>query len=317
MATLNMNTLNTIMWQTQQVLHKNPQVVPGVLLSVAGGLVIHRHATAEVYGHDHIKTFLAMIIIQMLPLVALEMKIMSVADPVGLFCKFATPVTLVHAIFLSMRLVMYQLYDGPYLFYSALGFVGAVVTIMKGFKASPDSVMRCKNVWSLVFLSLGAACITNMIDSFLNPQYKYHEWQASAEGQEPAAEDLRTWILFHDNFLSDMISTANSYIELTAFIPAVWMVYRQGRMEFDDTDRVSTKRKATAFFLFLVGFYMLEDVKQAFDVWPHTKTGAVGHILHFCLLCDFAFFVLAHIYNTDKLVGQLRKWLPCDLASEV
>merc|ERR1719389_246418 len=117
-----------MMWQTQQVLHKNPQLVPCTLLSMAGCLVIHRHATAEVYGHDHIKTFLALIIIQMLPLVLLEMKIMSCADPVGLFCKFATPVTVIHAFFLSMRIVMYSIDDSHSEWITGLSLAGALIT---------------------------------------------------------------------------------------------------------------------------------------------------------------------------------------------
>jgi len=320
-----MSNLNNIMWQTQQVLHKNPQLVPGALLSVAGTLVIHRHATADVYGHDHIKTFLGMIIIQMLPLVALEMKIMSCADPVGLFCRFATPVTLVHAVFLCLRLGMYKLYSTTDLIYNGLGLVGALATMILGFKCSPTSFLRCRNVWGIVLLALAAAFLTNAMDSYLNPQYKYLEW--NDDGNYDAGQDgdeeyeykppVRTWIFIHDNFISDMFSTANSYIELTAFVPAVWMVYRQDQNVYDDTDRVSTKHKATAFFLFLAGFYLIEDVKSAFDVWSYTKAGSIGHILHFGLLCDFAFYILAHIYNTDKLVGTLRNWLPADMAYNV
>jgi hypothetical protein len=308
---------NNIMWKTQQVLHKNPQLVPGTLLAIAGSLVIHRHATHENYGHDHIKTFLAMIIIQMLPLVALEMKIISCADPVGLFCKFATPVTLVHAVFLSMRLAMYNLYEGSFLVYSVLGLVASLITLIKGFKCSPLSFLRCRNVWGLVLLSLVAAFTTNAIDSYLNPTYKYHEFMDVNNEDGEYTEPPKTWILFHDNFVSDMVSTANSYIELTAFIPAVWMVYRQDQRVYDDTDNVSTKRKATAFFLFLAFFYMMEDILQGLSVWHFTKAGAIGHFLHFALLCDFAFYVLAHIYNTDKLVGTLRNWLPADLAYDV
>merc|ERR1719197_924707 len=85
---------------------------------------------------DALKTFLAMILLQMLPLVILEMKIMSCADPVGLFCKFATPVTLIHAFFLGMRLVMYSEYDTPSLVCSGCGFIAALVTMVKGYRQS-------------------------------------------------------------------------------------------------------------------------------------------------------------------------------------
>jgi len=286
------------MWQTQQFLHKKPQVVPGVLLSLAGCLLIHRHMSEEIYGHDPLKTFLGLIIIQMLPLVALEMKIMSCADPVGLFCKFATPVTLVHAIFLTMRLFMWNLYDTSYVIYSGFGLAAALITLHKGFKESPLRIIQCSNVWVLVFLALAAAFATHSIDSFLNP---------------PPSWKVPGWT----DFFNDMLSTSNSYIELMGFVPAVWMVYRQEQRTYDDVDSVSTKRKATAFFLFLVTFYMTEDVMQAWDAFGSAPVAACAHMLHFVLLCDFGCYVLAHIYNTDKLVGQLRKWLPADLACEV
>merc|ERR550537_965432 len=92
------------------------------------------------YQQDSIKIFLALIVIQMLPLVALEMKIMSCADPVGLFCRFATPVTLAHALFLAMRLCMYKMYDTNYVVCSGLGLVGALITLHAGFKESPLNI---------------------------------------------------------------------------------------------------------------------------------------------------------------------------------
>jgi hypothetical protein len=287
----------SIMWQTQQFLHKTPQVVPGTLLSVAGCLLVHRHMTEDVQGTDPLKTFLALIIIQMLPLVALELKIMSCADPVGLFCKFAMPVTLVHAVFLGLRLCHYHLYATSYIVCSALGLAGALAAIRFGFKASLSSVILCKNVWLLVLLSVGAALATESIDAWVNPP---PEWR------------MPGW----SEYLDGVLSTANNYIELMGFIPAVWMVYRQEQHVYDDVDSSITKRKATAFFLFLVGFYLAEDLFGAWQSWD-APAAACAHVVHFLMVCDFAFYVLAHIYNTDKLVGQLRKWLPADLACDV
>jgi len=295
-----LSSVNNIMWQTQHIMHKQPQVVPGTLLSIAGCLLVHRHTTTEIYGHDHVKTFLALIIIQMLPLVALEMKIMSCADPVGLFCKFATPVTLVHAIFLSMRVCMSHIYEGSYVFCSTLGLAAALITLIKGFRESPLSLIKRGDVWALISVAMAAAFATCYMDRIFN-----------------ASPYMQVWSVFDIAFVDEMLSTSNSYIELMAFIPAVWMVYNQDQRTYDDTDRVTTKRKATAFFLFLVSFYAMEDLLQAYETFSNSFAGCCAHVLHFVLLCDFAFYVLAHIYNTDKLVGQLRKWLPADLACEV
>merc|ERR1719487_1283263 len=146
------------MWKTQDFLHKKPQIVPGALLTLAGSLVLFRHMTHEKaeWQDDSIKTFLAMILVQMLPLVAIEMKIMSCADPVGLFCKFATPVTLIHAFFLGMRLVMYSDYDAHTLLCSGAGFVGALTAMHKGYQQSWSNILACSTVWSLITLSFMA-----------------------------------------------------------------------------------------------------------------------------------------------------------------
>jgi len=291
-----LSTVNNAMWQTQSMLHKSPQVVPGTLLSIAGCLVIYRHMNSgDIYGHDHLKTFLAMIVVQMLPLVALEMKIMSCADPVGLFCKFASPVTLVHATFLIMRLCMHHVYETSYIVFSALGLVGALLTLSKGLDETPLSVIRYGRVWGLVCLAILAAFVTNSLGEYLNGWNDY---------QRPSP----SW----NDYLEEALSTSNSYIELMAFVPAVWMVYCGGGLSYDDTDSAATKKKATAFFVFIVGFYMTEDLLQAYDAMKYTPIASVAHVAHFLLLLDFACYILAHIYNPEQLVGQLRKWLPKD-----
>jgi len=296
-----MSSVNMMMWRTQDILHKKPQVVPGTLLLLAGSLIVYRHMTHETYGHqaDHLKTFLAMILVQMLPLVALEMKIMSCADPVGLFCKFATPVTLIHAVFLGARLCTYFNYDAWYLWCSGAGFAGALVALHKGFRQHWSCIFQCQAMWSLVGLALLASLSTTSLDSYLNPR---SSWMTP------------TWA----SFFNTVFETANSYIEIVAFVPAVWMVYREdnktGRFQVESCD---TKRTATAFFVFLVGFYFFEDVLNAFQAYEVSVLASVAHIVHFLLLLDFGFYILAHIHNPDKLVGELRKWLPVDIYHEV
>jgi hypothetical protein len=248
---------------------------------------------------DPLKTFLGMIVVQMLPLAALEMKIMSCADPVGLFCKFSMPVTLLHGLFLGMRLVMYRQYDSETLCMACIGFVGALVTIMKGFRQSLLKIVGCYNVWSLIIFSIMAAYATEGFDSYMN---------------RPSIWQKKSWSKFN----AAVFQTSNNYIELTAFVPAVLMVFRENtngaRYEVESTD---TKRVSTAFFLFLVGFYIMEDLGNAYLAYEISVLASIGHVAHFALLLDFACYVLAHIYNPDKLVGELRRWLPVDFSHEV
>jgi len=295
-----MSSINSMMWQTQNVLHKKPQVVPGTLLLLASSLIVYRHMTHTTYGHDsdNLKTFLAMILVQMLPLVALEMKIMSCADPVGLFCKFATPVTLIHAFFLGMRLVMYSQYDQADLLCSGAGLVGALVAMCKGYRQSWSNIVHCSAVWGLISLALMASLSTSSIDAYFKPSWMTPE----------------TW----ESFFTTVIETSNSYIEIVAFVPAVWIVYREdkneGRLQVESVD---TKRTCSTFFLFLVSFYVAEDLLHAYFAYQISWMVSLAHVVHFCLLLDFSCYVLAHTYNPEKLVGDLRRWLPVDFSHEV
>lgn len=286
-----------LMWKAQEVLHrKNSPLVPGALLLIAGFLVVYRHVSHDNDGRDHLKHFLAMIVVQMLPLVALEMKIMSCADPVGLFCRFATPVTMMHALFLLMRVIQYPIYQQGYLAFAILGFAGAVFTISKGFNQRWSCLLQHKSVWGLLLVALVAACCTEYVEAIFHPSLRTRSW---------------------GKYTATLFSTTNSYIELMAFVPAVWMVYRENDFQSIDLNSVVTKRTSAAFFLFLVIFYFTEDVWQAYESLTVSNLACIAHLAHFFLLLDFAFYVLAHVYNPEKLMGELRKWLPADLACAV
>lgn len=268
---------------------------------VAGSLLVYRHATEEVRGNDPLKTFLAMILIQMLPLVALELKITSCTDPVGLFCKFAAPVTLMHGIFLLQRVCQYPLYEQGYVMFSVAGLAGAVFTMHKGYRQRWFNIFQYTAVWNLAIMAFVAAACTESAEAYF--------------GGSTMGFGNRTWL----KYFKVVLQTTNSYVELLAFVPAVWMAFRDdtSRAPVTNVDSIDTKRTSTAFFLFLVIFYFTEDVFQACESWSVSPLAAMAHVVHFLLLLDFAFYVLAHVYNPEKLIGELRKWLPADLACAV
>jgi hypothetical protein len=290
-----MSSTANFMWRYQEVLHrKNSPIVPGILMLIAGSLIVYRHVTVETYGTDNLKTFLGLILIQMLPLVALEMKIMSCADPVGLFCKFASPVTMMHGIFLAMRVCMYPFLPDD-LHWSIAGVAGAALALHKGYGKTWRCIYQYPAVWSLVMLAFVAAACTEGVEVYLSPyRWQYDSWGA----------------IFKACF-----QAANSYLELLAFVPAVWMMYREGNFgeSMTQVDSIDTKKTSTAFFFVLVIFYFTEDVLQAYAVFSAAPVAAIAYLVHFLLLLDFAFYVLAHVYNPEKLMGELRKWLPADL----
>jgi len=295
----------SIMWQTRDVLHrKNSQVVPGVLLLMSGSLVAYRHATMddEDSQQDPLKTFLGLIVIQMIPLVILEMKIMSCHDPVAMFCKFAGPVTLMHALFLGMRVCVYNINPLGDYWLNIGALMGAFITMHFGFHQRwnfRSIFVEYSAVWHLALLTVAAACITEVMAHW--DVFMHHTlWQA-----------LQSVKL-------QVISNATNYIELMAFIPAVWMVCRDDQnAQRVDVESPEIKRKATAFFVFLFTFYCWEDIVQALEAASGSRLASAAHLLHFLLLVDFAFYVLAHVYNPDKLVGELQKWLPADFRCAV
>jgi hypothetical protein len=292
--------VNTLMWQAQDTLHKKPQLVPGAILATAGLMIVHRHMTHESDFNepDFLKSYMGLIILQMLPLVALEMSIMSCADPVGLFCRFASPVTLTHAIFLGMRLALCQ-HDKISLTYSLLACAGGIITIIKAYRKSWVNILECQSVWGLVLVAFAGSVVTTSLDLFMHPDV---QWSA----------------IVWEAYARNLFLTCNAYIELLAFVPAVWMVYHEdknsSRVQVDSTD---TKRTATAFFLFLVAFYITEDLYNAYIAYDLSVMASITGLAHLALVLDFAVYVLAHIYNPEKLYGELRKWLPVDLSWDV
>lgn len=307
-------SLANFMWWCHGALHcKNSAIVPGGLLAIAVSLVVFCHTTQEPresYQSDPLKTFLCMVLVQMIPLVALELKIMSCADPVGLFCKFAVPVTMVHVIFLVVRFAHYESYGTLYLACSAAGCVGAVFTLLKGFHWSPRTLFYHKSVWGLTIMSVLAAGFSHWLELFMIKKADPFTWISFyVFGEQPYSG--HSW--------RGVLDTTNSYMEILAFVPAVWMVFREDKSaERAQVEEIDTKRTSTSFFLFLVGFYLSEDLVNAWEAWESgILLATVAHIAHFLLLLDFACFILAHIYNPEKLMGDLRKWLPVDLSYDV
>lgn len=280
--------LSQAMWTTQQVLHgKNNAALPACLVAGASMLLIGCHAFDE-EGGDPTKTFLALVIVQMLPLVFLEMKILSCPDPVSMLSRFGTKVLLMHGAFLVLRVCTWPLLEVGMGVCNVLGLLCAGAALHWGFRfqwGAGQAWMKHVDVCGLVALAAVAATVTELLD--FNSPYA---------------------------MLERTIFTASSYIEILAFMPAVWMVHQEAKKD-DVLDGAAPdlEKQAGFFFSFLVAFYILEDVVSAFRIHDIVPLAAGGHVVHFLLLLDFACFMLAHIYNPEKLQGRLLRWLPDQL----
>jgi len=279
--------LANAMWQTQQALHgkSNNIALPALLVGGASALVVYKHFMDE-QGGDPTKQFLALIVIQMLPLVFLEMKILSCPDPVGMLSQFGAKVLLMHACLLALRVCAWPLLEVGLGFCNLLGLVAAVGALYCGFRSQFKTLRAHADVGGLLLLAAVGALFTEVLDF------------------------SRTASL-----LECTIFTASSYMEILAFVPAVWMVHQTAKKNDDayiaGSDEVQTQ--GALFFAFLVSFYIMEDIVSAFRVGGQDSLAATAHIVHFVLLLDFSCFLLARIYNPEKVQGSFLRWLPDQL----
>lgn len=265
-------------WQTQHLLHgKNSNALPTALLVVAGTLVLYRHMTEEVEGKDVLKTFLALIMVQMLPLVLIEVKITSCPDPMALLSRFGSKVLLMHACFLALR--VYRSMDTL----SVLGLAGSFVALFVGFGLRPTllNVYEHRDVWALV--ALGA--LTAVVEESISV----------------------AWSGRRGNFMSDVLVDMSNYVEILAFMPAVWMMYRHKSAMSAYEDDAVRRWKANWFFAFLMGFYFMEDITSLGSLWSVLPLACIGHVAHFLLVLDFSGFMLAHIYSPEKIKEGLAR----------
>jgi len=279
--------LSNTLWQTQVFLHgkTNNAILPGMLVAAASILVVYKHFVDE-QGGDPTKHFLALIVIQMLPLVFLEMKILSCPDPVAMLSQFGTKVLLMHACFLSLRVCAWPLLEIGLGFCNLLGLAAACAALHWGFGFRCSSMCKHLDVCGLLVLAVFAAFCTELLD--------FHR----------AA-----------SLLECTIFTSSSYMEILAFVPAVWMVHQTAKKNDDVimAGATTVQTQAAFFFAFLVSYYIMEDAISAFRVGGEEPLAAAGHIVHFILLLDFACFLLSHIYNPDKVQGSFLRWLPDQL----
>jgi hypothetical protein len=280
--------LANAMWRTQVALHgqSNNITLPAILVAAASVMVIYKHFTDEQSG-DPTKHFLGLIVIQMLPLVFLQTKILSCPDPIAMLSRFGTKVLLMHACFLALRVSAWPLLEVGLGFCNVLGLVVACLALHFGFKFRLASMGQHMDVLLLVLIAVVCALFTELLD---------FNRQAS--------------------LLECTIFTTSSYTEILAFMPAVWMVHKGVKKNDDEKVSVEThsaQNQATFFFAFLVPFYIMEDVISAFRVGSLEPLAALGHTVHFLVLLDFACFLLSHIYNPDKVQGSFLRWLPDQL----
>lgn len=282
--------LSNIMWRTQDLLHsKSATAFPSLLLTVAGVCVFYRHMTEQDHERDTLKTFLILIMLQMVPLIALEVKLFAVNDPAGLLCKFGGKVLLMHVCFLALRTCNGTLVDAEsFDWMHPAGLIACCLALHFGFnhRWTLQSLIENRDAYCMVGIAIASAIVTEQLDKYFRP----------------------SWF---NNLTALMLGTAADYTEIVAFVPAVWMAYRMPKdAPAQAVDKAIARTRAVYFFPFILGWYFIEDLMSAFTIYSFSPLGAAGHVLHFILLLDFAGFVLAHLYDPAKLKADLLSWFP-------
>merc|ERR550537_1168828 len=191
--------------------------LPGALLLTASGLVLYRHVTQETSprrnGSDPMKTFLALIAAQMLPLALLEAKVACGADPVALIFWVSPKVLMMHASFLALRVLCHPFTEIGEGSWNLLGLLMSLAILIKAFNLRPSvsSLYEYRDVFCLVILACGAACATEVLDVILRAM------------SSSSDKDLQPMSTMSFNI---MAKDTSDYIEILAFVPALWGTQR-------------------------------------------------------------------------------------------
>mmetsp|Transcript_65600 Transcript_65600/g.129001 ORF Transcript_65600/g.129001 Transcript_65600/m.129001 type:complete len:311 (+) Transcript_65600:135-1067(+) len=292
--------MSSLVTQAQTVMHGSSvtHVIPGLLLSVSATLLAYRGVTEEEH-HLPLNGFLANILIQMCPLVALKVKIFRCADRVSLVPMVLIKTLIMHAILGVFRIASTFLDGGDWYRYTLAvdtGLFLAALAVLKwqfGLTLTPSLLWEHNDVRNLVGLACAAAFVVEgylciMPTSWLSER---SQWYAK-QGLD----------------LSKVLFTAANYVDIIAFMPVVWRLYQveSESMDYDIGTTVSSdaKTQVQTFFMFVVAFYMWDDVVDPVMSLLDEPIAMMAHAAHFVLLLDFAAFFSFQVQQPSTAAGK-------------
>lgn len=302
---------STVVGAAQPLMHESSCtiVVPGVLLSVASFLMCYRVATEE--KHDAPLTgFLGQLVLQMLPMIALKYKMWTLSDRVSLVPKVLVKTLLMHLFVIVLRiiyLILKQSFDFDKFFVYQILLGMAVCWTLKNhfnFSFSPGAFLEHVDVRNILVLACACAFASEFVVLFIEPRFaSFSAYEFMQEGMKP-----RTLVL-----------TASNYLDIVAFMPAVWKLYVVEK-EFEDTPQgtmvsYEEQQQSKWFFAIVFAFYAWDDALYPNFVMQNVETMVlVGHAAHLVLLLDFVGFFLFQVKNagvgavkTEQMHGLLER----------
>lgn len=256
--------------------------LPGGLLVLSAVLLAYRNVTEE-KSDVPLNGFLANILLQMMPLIVLKMKIWSCSDRVSLVPIVLCKTLLMHVALSSCRLcssIMLNSGESDKLpiMMDILGLLGALALLKYQFEfsMSPLDWIMHQDVRNLIILAIGGAFASHAFFVVMQPS-----WMGDLTRQQ-SQEMYFPWILF----------TAANYIDIVAFMPVVWRIYQAEEHEESSGTAVcvGAQSQTRAFFMYVIAFYMWDDVIDPIMTIMNEPLAMMAHAAHFVLLLDFAGF---------------------------
>jgi len=269
-------------------------VLPISLLIVASGLIVFQFMSQETVA-ERIMNFLIQIVVQMVPLCALQMRVGKCSDPMGLLTRFAPKVIIMHIIFLAPRFIFNVFYKqaAQPIIVVAVALIAAFTALVRGFdfRLSSFSVARInehRDVMFITGLTIPAALCTTALEAFVRPNLYFRNGGYSF-------------------FFWDLLFTVSNYIEIVSLVPAVVTVYTMdvSKPSMHEGFNAKETTQAAVFFSFMSAFYIHEDLVQAIQTPPDLMIAAIAYFVHFVLLLDFVGYFLVHVYNLGATKSQL------------
>jgi len=262
----------------QGMIRQNSLLLPCVILGLSFLMILSYHFVFE-KRDPNFQVFLIVVTMTMVPTSYVDATISKCGDPNAVFRKFGLKVLLMHALFLSIRAAcMMSRMVPPDAFNNWGNITGAIsawLAIGLGYTKQLSSIHTHFDVGVLVFLAFCAAQSTELV----------------ANGS----------LVMHPALIGSMTS---DYLEVLAFVPGALAVIRYGRKDSlsERVDPQEYKMNALAFGILVVGFYIVEDVVTAYLALTHHEPPfeSVAHLLHFVVLADFGFFVIASAFDPEN-----------------
>jgi|EP00927_Polykrikos_kofoidii_P056598 hypothetical protein len=274
-------------------------VVPGASGLALIGILTYHHATQD--GYDHTMShFLAIVFLQMFPLIALKMKIYACGDRLSLVPRVLVKTLLMHLILAVFRMApeffrKNQRFTGVQFLFDASAFVTCFIILKQVFnyKFSLRCIVDEREVRSLCTMAVLAAAATEFGIYYLPESWMSRETLYYVQDQD---------------MLGKIIFTSANYIDVVAFVPVVWTLYR---VDSDDDSSTGTqvpqeaRKEVLLFFFFVVGFYSWDDVIDPIRTLSMQYSLAImAHGAHYVLLLDFACFFIFQVWAPSSSKGE-------------